>query len=606
MAKGKGPLRIAIEDFIDTFGIGRRIAEWARGGIPIVEAEAADDVQDLLDLAIETAQEIPELAAVVNRLFEPRGIVGLAALGSVAVGVGSSAAGGLLTPYLKLLNYKIDLSAESARADPGTQWALTFRTPELEPETVVRLRELGWDEQYIEAFKAVVRPTVGEAELLALWRRGTLPESELDAELTARGWPEDRLAQIKEVTELRPGIQDIITQAVREAFTPEIIEQFQLDAELPPRYLEEAEKLGMPREFAERFWFSHWVLPSLGQGFEMFHRLRDPSSPTHFDIDDLRTLVKTQDISPFFRDRLIEIAFSPFTRVDVRRMFRDGVLSEAEVSDAYQDIGYDADKAEKLTQWTIREARGGQKDLTRAALVSGFVKKVISRAEATQSLLDIGYDASEAEFWLSLADYDIAQERADMVIDGVEFLFVNGLITMSEVYDRLGSLNLSGEQVEDLLTLWTLRKEAKTRIPTRGELETFYERNIITEDIFRTGLGELRYVADQAEWYIDKSDLDIAALAEKEAERAAREEERILLRGVSSQYAQERAALSTQIAELRLNKAELTLAIKETADPGVKSDLKVAKAEIDVIIAQLTIDKANLRQDLLSATAPEA
>lgn len=606
MAKGKGPLRIAIEDFIDTFGIGRRVAEWFRAGIPVVEEEAGSDVKDIIDLAVETAQEIPELAVVINKLFQPKGIIGLAAIGSMAVGVGSSAAGGLLTPWLKLLNYRIDRSAKSARPDPGTAWAIHYRNPDLQDGTRDIFADLGWSEEMTQAWQSILRPVVGEAELLTLWRRGELPESELDAELAARGWPEDRIAQIKEVTELRPGIQDVITQAVREAFTPEIIAQFELGAELPPRFLEEAKKLGMPEEFAERFWFAHWVLPSLGQGFEMFHRLRDPASATHFSLEDLRTLVKTQDISPFFRDRLIEIANSTFTRVDVRRMFRDGVLTEEQVKGSYQDIGYDDEKATQLTAWTVRQSRGGQKDLTRAAIVSGFKKKVLSRDQAKQGLLDIGFDDIEAEFWLQLADYDIAQERSDMVIAGVKFLFVNGLITQSEVYDKLGPLNLSGEQAEDLLTLWNLQRDAKTNIPSRGELETFYERDIITEDIFRTGLVALRYEPVSLEWYIDKSDQDIATVAAKEAERAAREQERIVARATASTYARTRAELSTQIAELRLNKAELTLAIKETIDKQLKMDLKIQKADIDVIIAGLTLDKAMLRQDLLEDIAPEA
>lgn len=604
MPTGKGPLRIAIEDFIDTFGIGARVSDWLRRGLPVVEEEGKEDVLEIVNLAVETAQEIPEIADVVNRLFQPRGILGVAALGSVAVGAGQAAAGGLLTPWLRLLNYRLDRSARSARPDPATAFTLAFRTPELLDTNTDALRDLGWTEELIQAWERAIRPIVAETDLIALWRRGDLPEGELDNELIARGWPDDRIAQIKQATELRPGIQDIITQAVREAFTPDIVREFQLDAELPPVYVEEAQKLGLPREFAERFWFAHWVLPSLSQGFEMFHRLRDPASPTHFSLDDLRTLVKTQDISPFFRDRLIEIAFAPFTRVDVRRMFRDGVLNEQQVQDAYKDIGYDETKSEQLTAWTVRQARGGQKDLTRAALVSGFKKKVLSRDQAKEGLIGIGFDEMEAEFWLSLADFDIAEERADMVIDGVEFLFINGLITQSEVYDKLGPLNLPGEQVEDLLTLWNLRREAKTRIPTRGELETFYERDIITEDLFRQGLIELRYTPEQLEWYIDKSDLDIAAAAEKEAERAAREEERIQARATASEFAQTRAALSTQIAELRLNKAELTLAIKEAVDPGVKSDLKIAKAEIDVIIATLVVAKAELRQDLLAAQAP--
>ncbi|GAI28470.1 unnamed protein product, partial [marine sediment metagenome] len=42
--------------------------------------------------------------------------------------------------------------------------------------------------------------------------------------------------------------------------------------EYPPEYEEAAKKAGLPPEQAENYWASHWVLPSILQGYEMLHR----------------------------------------------------------------------------------------------------------------------------------------------------------------------------------------------------------------------------------------------------------------------------------------------------------------------------------------------
>ncbi len=279
-------------------------------------------------------------------------------------------------------------------------------------------------------------------------------------------------------------------------------------------------------------------------------------------------------------------------------MFRDGILDENQVFEAYLDLGYNDEKATNLTAWTVRESRTEEKNLTRAAIVKGYKKKVLTRDQAEEGLRAIGYPEDQVAFWISLADLELAEARADEIIDGVEFLFVNGQIDLSLVYDRLGPLNLPAEQIDDLLTVWQIKREAKTALPGRGELEEFYERDIITEDQFMAGLIERRYRPEQAQWYIDKSDLDILNKAQVEAERAAKEQERIAVAALASAYAQDKAELDVQIAELRLTKAEITLAIKEVVDPKEKADLKVRKAEQDVLIRELQVTKAELRHDL--------
>ena len=83
-------------------------------------------------------------------------------------------------------------------------------------------------------------------------------------------------------------------------------------------------KAGLPEEQARNYWAAHWELPSAQMGYAMFQR-------RIIDHETLVMLLKSLDIMPFWRDKLIEMSYNPLTRVDVRRMYGLGVLSEEEV-----------------------------------------------------------------------------------------------------------------------------------------------------------------------------------------------------------------------------------------------------------------------------------
>ena len=73
------------------------------------------------------------------------------------------------------------------------------------------------------------------------------------------------------------------------------------------------------------------------------------------DPDELKLLLRVRDIPSFWRERLVQLSYDPYTRVDVRRMYTAGVLSENEVFDTYLDLGYDEEHANNLTLWTLQE-----------------------------------------------------------------------------------------------------------------------------------------------------------------------------------------------------------------------------------------------------------
>ena len=137
----------------------------------------------------------------------------------------------------------------------------------------------------------------------------------LDESLGKIGIHPDYFEMYKELSNVIPPVSDIITMAVREVFTPEIAERFGQYEDFPEPLEDWAGKKGLSKEWAERYWAAHWSLPSATQGFSMLHR-------GVIDQTELNMLLRAQDVMPFWRDKLTQIAYRPLTRVDVRRMYK--------------------------------------------------------------------------------------------------------------------------------------------------------------------------------------------------------------------------------------------------------------------------------------------
>jgi hypothetical protein len=262
---------------------------------------------------------------------------------------------------------------------------------------------------YAQIYLDAILTKPSTQDLIAYELRKDPQLSDLDRQLRKIGIHPDYHALYKELAYQIPPIADIITMAVREAFTPDIAARFGQYEGLPSAFVEWVGKKGLSREWAERYWAAHWSLPSPQQGFEMLQR-------GVITRDDLYLLLRALDIMPFWRDKLIQISYNPLTRVDIRRMYALGVLSETEVNKAYQDIGYNTENAARLTLFTVKLTEQAKERAeaakAKAAVEKGatwttaqtlsFVKKgLIDRDRAEQELVILGYSPERISVYLA-------------------------------------------------------------------------------------------------------------------------------------------------------------------------------------------------------------
>ena len=334
-------------------------------------------------------------------------------------------------------------------------------------------------------------------ELLAMKLRGIIDPQRFSRAMKTNGFDEAWADAYTAIAQIIPPVSDLITMAVKGAFSEDEIATFRTKEDFPEAIVEWCEKQGLSREWMLRYWMAHWNLPSAGQGFEMFQRaaITEPQ---------LKVLLKALDITPFWRDALIKISYNTLTRVDVRRMHQLGLLNEAGVERAHLDMGYTPEHAKLLTQFVVdlNSSKPGVSDeelgrLSRTNIVNFYQDGVITRERAIQLLVGVGYTPEAATLFIDTADFDAERTIRTAEIDFIIASAQAGILTFEAAQDQLNELHLSPTEIEKAVTK-LLREQAKaTKLPNLDQATDMFNAGIISEPKYKDTLKRLGY---SAEW----------------------------------------------------------------------------------------------------------
>jgi gas vesicle protein len=382
-------------------------------------------------------------------------------------------------------------------------------------------------------------PSPGQTQQLFL--RGEIDESEHDNNLKAYGFSQQHINEIKSLYAVIPPLTDIITMAVKEAFSPDVAKRFGQYEDLPPAFIGWAKKQGLSEEWAGRYWASHWDLPSPNMGFEMYQR-------GIVNREDLQLLLKALDIMPFWREKLIELAYNPLTRVDIRRMYKMGVITEEQVYKFHTDIGYSPANARLLTDFTKRysapedESQQDQfTELARGTYSSAYKNLIISteeyrtflqglkyadqdiellislddyaiedrnklfdpvsyrkdylklvtqaynrglfnRSDALPMLVELGFTDDQAELELSLLDYNRQLSVKDTLLTQLHNQYVGFMIDDGELHNLLDTFGFYSSEVDRLIEEWGIERSYRDKRPSLSDLKGFYNKGLISLD----------------------------------------------------------------------------------------------------------------------------
>lgn len=320
------------------------------------------------------------------------------------------------------------------------------------------------------------------------WLRGLITEADLDRALSENRVRPADIALLKQVVFFIPPVQDLISMAVREVFSPDIRTRFGLDEDFPTEFSTFARQQGVSEEWAKNYWAAHWVLPSLNQGFEMLHR-------RVITADDLDLLMRTQDVMPFWRENLKDIAFSPLTRVDVRRMHDLGLISEDDLTERYMDLGFNEANADMMKAFTVAfnqpeslemaELEG----LTRSTILGMFDDGTLDEDETREIMITLGLGAEATDLFIGQRLLERQRTERRDLIEGIIELATGAVIDLPEAQDSLARVGMTAIEIGLAVKRILESRDSRRRLPSIAELRNMQLAQIIDSPEWREAMG---------------------------------------------------------------------------------------------------------------------
>ncbi len=388
------------------------------------------------------------------------------------------------------------------------------------------MRRHGFDSKHSKQLKAITQTKLSAIDLIQLRRRGLISDEDFETQQKMSRTGDKTVSQIEMLSKFIPGVQDTINFAVREAYRDDIASKFGYDDDFPPperirvieemdtdkydnlegsdRLIAQALQIGLEPDILRRFWRAHWQLPSITAGLEMFHRLRPEFNPDNpVDFETIKELLKIQDIAPFWQERILETSFNLPTRVDVRRMYVAGLLTQDEVYDLYQQRGYSPDWAEKLTQLADSDKLDSGRDLSKTMIEKAYGEGVLTRKDTISLLLEMRYDKNEAEIIVGLMDQDLANNEFGDKLKLLKTRFIRGIIDVEAYTAELDKLNVIGDKRDFIILNAQAERSTKQKLATKEDLKAFFKKKLMNKVEVKAELMRSGYSKELAEMLIE-------------------------------------------------------------------------------------------------------
>lgn len=393
-----------------------------------------------------------------------------------------------IAPYIKELSYSIPNAMLLVQGD-----LLQNKYPEDILDDIVKA---DIHPEYAQKYLDAILTKPSSQDLIAYHLRTDPKLSLLSDDLKRIGIHDKYLDVYKTLAYPIPPVADIITMAVREAFTPEIATRFGQYEDYPAEFESWAAKKGLTTEWSKRYWAAHWSLPSPTQGFDMLHR-------GIINKDELNMLLRALDIMPFWRDKLTNIAYRLLTRVDIRRMYSVGVMNEKDVYEAYLELGYNERDSRRMSEFTVKQTIATQSKFTSGDIIKAFSKYMIDRSEARSLLQEIGVKEENISFILLTAEYKREWALTDSRITAIHNLHKKGVYDANKARAELLRLNLPTQRVDILMQEWYIEEPGdKPNYWTTAQTISFMKAGTISKSRGIKELENLGYDSEHIAAYI--------------------------------------------------------------------------------------------------------
>lgn len=185
---------------------------------------------------------------------------------------------------------------------------------------------------------------------------------------------------------------------------------------------------------------------------------------------DFRTIFLESRIKNKYIDLYLKARTTILTMAEIRSLFAKGVMTQAQALGRLQSRGYTAEDAGIILAGAQVDKTQGTKDLSVAQVVRLYTDRLVDRATAADLLTAHGYDTSESDQILLIADTDRALKFLNATVSRIHTLLIQRRITVSEATTALDRAQVPPDARDDMLTLWQIELDVSTKDLTTAEV----------------------------------------------------------------------------------------------------------------------------------------
>lgn len=344
--------------------------------------------------------------------------------------------------------------------------------------------------------------------------------------------------QFLKATEAIPGVADLVRMMVRDAADDNIALKYKTDADFDKKFANEvkdwSKQQGVDAEIMKYYWRAHWEIPSNTQLFDMLHKLRPNRRvgvvPENIVTtkETVREAIQVNDLTPFWIDRVMATSYSSLTRIDAQRAFFIEAINEDQLYDAYMDIGYNADNAQVLVDFTKELKRKRDSNLPGADkptnIISQLKKYVISETNAYDRLLATGMKPQQAKKAVANSVRDRKEEARAKCLNEAQRRFFRAEYDLLKYKSVVMQLGIPQENIEALVNETACLYDSRGKEINAGALCKAFKQNIIAFDQFQNRLQLIGYDRDEAYVIAESCQIDkVVAIAKAKLAKEAKE-----------------------------------------------------------------------------------
>lgn len=182
----------------------------------------------------------------------------------------------------------------------------------------------------------------------------------------------------------------------------------------------------------------------------------------------------------------------------IRLMYTRGAIPAADAIRRLMMRGYSAEDSAVILDGASAEKTQATRDLTQAQIRDLYADRAITREDALSTLEAMGFEASEADWILQLADLARVRRFMTAAINRIRASYLAGRIDENGAIGRLDELGMPVEQRDDAMILWQVERSTVSRGLTPAQIVSAVKKGFLTVAAGLSRLTGQGYAEDDA------------------------------------------------------------------------------------------------------------